>query len=264
VSSFLRRVVASAQTSAGSVRPILGSVYSRPTPARMAQDSDDESADEAAAQDISQSASVGAQSGFERNAPAPDARHTSPQDAAPHPTDRRLVIESERFTAPSPDSAAGAASHDPVPASTSAPQSISSRAAGGDFPAGARSRTTAEPIEPALAAADYTPLIPGATAPPASGQGALALAPEPAPAPARASPNTAALLRADAAERNAGAARRAQPPARAADDIQIHIGRIEVTAALPAPPRPAAAPPAAARKSPSLGELLKRRKGRIG
>jgi hypothetical protein len=44
------------------------------------------------------------------------------------------------------------------------------------------------------------------------------------------------------------------------DDIQIHIGRIEVTAIQPAPPRP---PPAApARRAPSLDEYLKRRNGR--
>lgn len=48
-----------------------------------------------------------------------------------------------------------------------------------------------------------------------------------------------------------------------ADDIQIHIGRIEVTAAAPAPTRAraAATPP---RQSPSLDEFLKRRPGRAG
>ena len=48
-----------------------------------------------------------------------------------------------------------------------------------------------------------------------------------------------------------------------ADEIQIHIGRIEVTAAAPAPARAraAATPP---RQSPSLDEFLKRRPGRGG
>ena len=43
------------------------------------------------------------------------------------------------------------------------------------------------------------------------------------------------------------------------DEIQIHIGRIEVTAVPPPPPRPAAPP---LRKSLDLGEYLKRGRGR--
>jgi hypothetical protein len=54
---------------------------------------------------------------------------------------------------------------------------------------------------------------------------------------------------------------RSRPAAREADEIQIHIGRIEVTAAAPAPARAAAAKP---RPSPSLDEFLKRRPGRAG
>jgi hypothetical protein len=46
-----------------------------------------------------------------------------------------------------------------------------------------------------------------------------------------------------------------------ADDIQIHIGRIEVVAVPQAAPRPAAAP---ARKGLSLDEYLNRRNGRVG
>jgi len=49
-----------------------------------------------------------------------------------------------------------------------------------------------------------------------------------------------------------------QPPA---DEIQIHIGRIEVVAVQSAAPRPAAAP---ARKALSLDEYLSRRNGRAG
>lgn len=45
------------------------------------------------------------------------------------------------------------------------------------------------------------------------------------------------------------------------DEINIHIGRIEVTAAQPPPPRPAAPKPH--RKAPSLDEYLRRRGGRI-
>lgn len=45
------------------------------------------------------------------------------------------------------------------------------------------------------------------------------------------------------------------------DDIQIHIGRIEVVAVPQSEPRPAAAP---ARKGLSLDEYLNRRNGRVG
>jgi len=44
------------------------------------------------------------------------------------------------------------------------------------------------------------------------------------------------------------------------DEVNIHIGRIEVTAAQPPPLRPAA--PKAHRKAPSLDEYLRRRGGR--
>jgi hypothetical protein len=54
---------------------------------------------------------------------------------------------------------------------------------------------------------------------------------------------------------------RLRPAAREADEINIHIGRIEVTAAAPAAARAPAAPP---RKSPSLDDFLKRRPGRPG
>jgi hypothetical protein len=284
MNSFLRRVVSSAQTSAGSVRPILGSVYSHSTPSRVTQDPDGESADRTASQAMRENTSAGVLSGFEPENLGAVGRHSVPGSAVDHAADhhsqasddllraadRQRAGDSGRLMAASPHPATRVASHGSVDsardtpprraagnaAHAAAPLSISSRAIGGDVTSAAKTGTTAESIVPLHAADDYTPLIPGAPPPPASRQGALA--------PMAASPNTAAaMLRADAAERNASAARRAQPAARAADDIQIHIGRIEVTAALPAPPRPAVAP-AAARKSPSLDEFLKRRKGRIG
>ena len=50
------------------------------------------------------------------------------------------------------------------------------------------------------------------------------------------------------------------PSLRATDDIQIHIGRIEVTAVQPSPARVAPARPQ--RRAPSLDEYLRRRDGR--
>jgi hypothetical protein len=54
---------------------------------------------------------------------------------------------------------------------------------------------------------------------------------------------------------------RSAPVEREGDKVEIHIGRIEVTAVPPEAPRPAAARP---RKSLDLGEYLKRRDGRTG
>ena len=56
-----------------------------------------------------------------------------------------------------------------------------------------------------------------------------------------------------------GLARQQRPPPHDTDEIQIHIGRIEVTAV---PPPPVKTVPAPTRKSPSLDEYLKRRPGR--
>ena len=54
---------------------------------------------------------------------------------------------------------------------------------------------------------------------------------------------------------------RSAPVEREGDKVEIHIGRIEVTAVPPEAPRPAATRP---RKSLDLGEYLKRRDGRTG
>ena len=80
-----------------------------------------------------------------------------------------------------------------------------------------------------------------------------------------------AIMRSQDVERAiASAARQARPAAQvpstahaapvAGDEIQIHIGRIEVVAVPPPAPRPAPAP---ARKGMSLDEYLNRRNGRI-
>jgi hypothetical protein len=71
----------------------------------------------------------------------------------------------------------------------------------------------------------------------------------------RESPLTPAAARTSTSE----AARRAQPAQREADEIHIHIGRIEVAAITQPSPRPAAA---AARRSLNLDEYLRRGNGR--
>jgi hypothetical protein len=61
------------------------------------------------------------------------------------------------------------------------------------------------------------------------------------------------------AKREAGSSRGFREPEREPDEIQIHIGRIEVTAAPPAAVRPASKPE---RKALSLDDYLKRKRGR--
>jgi hypothetical protein len=60
--------------------------------------------------------------------------------------------------------------------------------------------------------------------------------------------------------RGEGAGRQTAPP-REPDEIQIHIGRIEVTAAPPPPARPPAARPT--QKAPTLNDYLQQRHGRM-
>jgi hypothetical protein len=72
---------------------------------------------------------------------------------------------------------------------------------------------------------------------------------------------TPTMQRADETDHSGRLARHLRSQSREADEIQIHIGRIEVTAVPPAPARPAPVPN---RKSPSLDDYLKRRPGRAG
>jgi hypothetical protein len=69
------------------------------------------------------------------------------------------------------------------------------------------------------------------------------------------------MQRADETDNSGRLARHLRSQSRETDEIQIHIGRIEVTAVPPVPARPAPAPN---RKSLSLDEYLKRRPGRAG
>jgi hypothetical protein len=89
----------------------------------------------------------------------------------------------------------------------------------------------------------YSPLVPEAVGGTASPGNFCAL------------PNTVA----SATGKNQRDVSRQKPSAQEPDEIQIHIGRIEVTAVPPAPARPEAKPAA---RSVSLAEYLKRRDGR--
>jgi hypothetical protein len=99
---------------------------------------------------------------------------------------------------------------------------------------------TNQPLGPSF----YQPLIAASQPPPPRLQPRDSL---PNPAPARTAPSEAA--------------RRLQPSQREADEIHIHIGRIEVAAIAQSAPRPAAV---AARRSLNLDEYLRRGNGRPG
>jgi len=79
--------------------------------------------------------------------------------------------------------------------------------------------------------------------------------------PPRLQPRDSLLNPAPARTAPSEAARRFQPSQREADEIHIHIGRIEVAAIAQAAPRPAAA---AARRSLNLDEYLRHGNGRPG
>jgi hypothetical protein len=102
--------------------------------------------------------------------------------------------------------------------------------------------------EPVLPVRSYTPLVAGDFRPPDS----TAFFPE------QALPSV--VFNQGTKRRNADLTKNSEPPFREPDEIQIHIGRIEVTAVQAASPRPAAAKPQ--RRVPSLDEYLRRRDGR--
>jgi hypothetical protein len=81
------------------------------------------------------------------------------------------------------------------------------------------------------------------------------------PPPPRLQPRESFTNPASARTAHSEAARRFPPSQREADEIHIHIGRIEVAAVAQSAPRPAAA---AARRSLNLDEYLRRGNGRRG
>jgi hypothetical protein len=96
----------------------------------------------------------------------------------------------------------------------------------------------------------YTPPVRGEFSPPAS----AGIPPARPPVPG--------ALGFGKRQEKTGSSRRPEPPLREPDEIQIHIGRIEVTAVQPAAPGAAAVKPR--RSAPSLDEYLRRRDGRAG
>ncbi|MFM0336847.1 hypothetical protein [Paraburkholderia fungorum] len=239
MSGYLQRIVRAASQSSQAIRPTQGSVFAPAEPAALPEF--DETRD-----DLSQ--------------PAP----RPPIDTTPQvlPT---LFRPLRSATGEQADQVADATIPRSTPAAADTPPA--QRNPHGAFV------TDLHPLDaskPATAAADWMPSAPRAD--PDN---------DPTPAPTRATPTNdayAPLLDGEYArpasfgteQQHAGTlaavvrAARAQaslalPAAREADEVRIHIGRIEVTAVAAAPARPAA--PASRHKAPSLDDYLKRRDG---
>lgn len=281
MTSYLQRVASSAINPGGSVRPVAGTVFSpsryrtAPGPAVVEQEI-------LAARPDDMDARRG-------SAPRPAAREAAPlQGGAREPQEARsgirqapgappgisahkpAAVQGPGRTAPGAqpgadrDSTVGARpAHSPEPG-------LPVRRAGEAGEAGQGERRAAlprdEPRGPERAAVGgmeageahflrvkggprerpFVPVVAGEFGPPAPYGGNTAVPADPARS---------------AADRERSRASGVPAAPREPDEINIHIGRIEVTAAQPPPLRPAA--PKSHRKAPSLEEYLRRRGGRI-
>jgi hypothetical protein len=274
MSGFLRRVVAAAQKSEGAIHPVLGSVYSRTAAAAMPYQAlaggEDAGAidEESHALDHYEARAEDAASDRDHGPAAPAAARTrtptNVERGAPNAAVSRALaetIDSNEIRPPaSPQSDASADAawrplvsghrdrRDPAPESArrtaaSLEGSVSARP---EHSNAAQVRSALRPADGADAGTDAekSPLHRAPVRALTREEGSMSSAP-PSRMPARSD------------ERYA---RHQGPQVPEAKDVEIHIGRIEVTAAAAPQARPAAA--AARRPSPSLDEYLKRRGGR--
>jgi hypothetical protein len=276
MSRFLHRIISSAHSPGGSVHPVLDSVYSRPALQSVPQDLPDELAG-TAAPNTSRPGFGPANRGRRVPGAEPTGIAVDAATGAEAPDlDPASIASSRGTTDPARDVADALSGRDGRGLANSiAPPSNSP---GSNTQVSAIAATTgAQAARPATAqedsasspsfrrvvgarheaAAEASAQTPGRYKP---------LMPESAPTAMRAgtsspavSPPTVGVRHAGATDSDRNFARPARSSQREADDIQIHIGRIEVTAMAPAPERPAAAP---RRKSPSLDDYLKRGRGR--
>jgi hypothetical protein len=285
MSRFLQRLIATAQSPGGSIHPMLRSVYS-PTPrAGLAEDTLPVTAPE----HWTESPPTALRAGGRPSGGGRTGVDSADRDRLEGAAESRVAFDSRQETDPARDeqevdrAAATSRARNRVPlvnpnnetretaaheddaswaAATvnsasalrnpsfdrgaTAAQAAGTEAAGRYAPTADHEASTTD--RDASIAGRYSPMMPAnVTGTALAGDSASAAFSLRAPAP-------------DTGEAH-GDARRSRRPERGADDIQIHIGRIEVTAAAPAPARAAATPP---RQSPSLDEFLKRRPGRGG
>jgi hypothetical protein len=253
MSRFLHSIIATAQNPSASVHPVVPSLFSssahHESPADM--------------QDAPSATLLG------RETVAPTAPRSARRDAAPFGT--AFDIETARNATDTQNRRTGKPLTQPIAPLSDAPEVSRDRArnfasAPRPFERAPSAGTWNSPSEPAFRAPfgnDSAPMAEAARnpdgryspeAPNAPPHGSNPPALEPLVSPAMTQ-----VRRAGEDHASRDLAPRPRSPAREPEEIQIHIGRIEVTAARPAPARSA---PVAARKSPSLDEYLKRRPGR--
>lgn len=262
MSRFLRNIIATAQNPGESVHPMMPSLFSN----SANQESAAERADDAT------------ETLLGREAGAPTAARSTRLDAAPFGAFDADVGRARRETeaarngigpqsgptekppttpiAPVSDAEAGSGNHARDLASAARRfERAPTAAETWDSASGPALRdSSGEDLGPVTEAARtavsrYSPVVPNAAP---SGAIPRALAP-------LVSPATIQVRRDGENHGNRDLAPHLRSSPREPEEIQIHIGRIEVTAAPPAAARPAAVPN---RKSPSLDEYLKRRPGR--
>ncbi len=278
MSGFLQRVISAAQSPGGSIHPMLASKFSSSAHQSMPEDLHGVPAGTASLRRVAETTPIRARAGFDPADPGPVESDAGLQetgfgaDAGMEESDLDPASRSSsRVNVDGALNAAEAPGRRAVkgPAQSIEPLSNPSRSHARNLSTAAKPREQAsQPAieaqgsasEPALRRLFSKPRE--AAAQTAETTGAHRYSPlMPASPPRSASPVTSATRRAEATDHERNVARHPRPPPREADDIQIHIGRIEVTAAAAAPAPPAAA---ARRKSPSLDEYLKRRPGRAG
>ncbi len=273
MTGYLQRMASSAIRPGGSVRPVAGTVFSAsryrpgPDPSVMEREILAAKPDELDAR--------------RESAPRPPAREPTPlpqaargpREAGPEPRRAPLEVSAERPAAaegngrppvparPRPDTESTA----PAPGLPRAPEprpdvrrAVARREAvppervparfqeGAESPRSEAGEARTSRVEPGSRARPFAPVVAGDFRP---------AAPAKAIFPGTSDPARLAGNR----ERN-GAGKVPAAPSEP-DEINIHIGRIEVTAAQPAALRPAAPKPR--RKAPSLDEYLRRRTGRL-
>jgi hypothetical protein len=256
MSRFLRWVIATAQNPGGSIHPLVGSVYSSaPTTASPADQADTTLTVHSSIDSIDRGRPVGAAespSAFVSRQETGDSTGRAARDLGHSPA---RSLEQSRVPLVNP----GSESRDQWEAARTGKEAASAATVDA---ASASRNPIPDRGDNALQIANAA--IAGRDAAASDRYAFFALMPDrvAGTAPGDIAPMVSSVRsrKADAGEAHDDS-HRPRPAAREAEEINIHIGRIEVTAAAPAPARAAAAPP---RKSPSLDDFLKRRPGRPG
>jgi hypothetical protein len=256
MSGYLQRLVSTARTPGTAIRPVLGPLYSY-SPYYGTADGPNEVEETVVSRqpDVTATPSPSPQHGI----PAPsNSRSLQREDSHPEP---RVTMRQTAFSGSDDEalqgiqgSALGGQSEGPKPSSVT-PASFATLVAEthgeqhpaleADFTGGPAIKLSEGDVRPLegpsqqlIRRGPYRPLVPEGLRP-----AVTALVREPSP-----------LSSARGRIERTVPARHSAPVERHADDIQIHIGRIEVTAVPPAPPRPAVQP---VRKSLRLDEYLR-------